>query len=159
MDLIFGILNFGIDERVSQRICMSFLEICKELSLSLCVAIALPITTNMGVKLFTQSLSATHDADEMIQKSDTESEAPKSPAVNPFAQKVSYYSLLCVGIVAIVIGALVRIPSVTVGLVLGGLFNVWGASFFYEQSPVFDFIISVTVLAFILAMIFIRHKK
>jgi len=137
---------------------VDFLKLVRELLLGVCVAILIPITTYWGVNVLFDNPRY-----QYVNEESRDAEAKKQyeedwkKARNVF-EKAMFIGALIVGCLSIVVGALISVNSLSMGLIGGGIVNIFMALAFNPYAALFNFCIFLSLLI-ILIFLIVRNKK
>ena len=145
---------------------MKFIEYIKEVLLALGIAIMIPVIVYWGVNIFysvndvkskypyseTESLSDEKNPDIIVdQKLAAKESVEKHETMDTYRQ-ISFWTFLIFAIIAIFIGTFIKINSLSLGFIGGGVFNlIWGITN-SSNRPLMNFCIFLLLL---LTLIFI----
>lgn len=147
---------------------MKFLEVVRQILLSLIIAILLPVILNSGINLIFEQpkyddyvkkqinyeRNEPHQEDVELKKQQEQ----YKQALQPY-NKIVFFSSILVGLITIIIGAFIKINALSVGLIGGGILDIFMGLFNKPNIPLLNFIILVMLLIILIIIIIKGQSK
>lgn len=142
---------------------MNFIENIKEVLLGLVIAITLPILTYWAIETY-YSYTPHYNSNVQIQR--TQSYVPVSheknaneiqPKINK-VRELSFWPYFIVAILSIIAGAFIKIHSLSIGLIGGGIINLFFSIFNLPNTPIVNLGIFLFLFIILILMTVIRKR-
>ena len=139
---------------------MKFIEILQEILLGLGIAIMMPVVVYWGVQTFypinnIQVVLAEKTEPNLEAKA---LELEQSKREDIFRQ-INFWAYLSVALVSIFIGAFIKINSLSIGFIGGGIFNLFMGMVNSPNIPLVNFGIFLFLLIVLVLIIVLRSKN
>ena len=141
---------------------MKFLEIVQESLLGLSIVIMLPAITYWGINTFNPAPKMYEI--EKTEKATTETQAAELKQTQELKEQwekhrhISFWIYLIVALLAISIGAFLKVYSLSIGFIGGGVLNLLMSIFHNPNTPGINFVIFLSLLVFLIFIIMYRKK-
>jgi hypothetical protein len=138
---------------------MNFIEFLRETLLSLSIAILLPITVYWGILVFfpEPKIEAFVQENTTPEVRSTQLDAWQKAKIP--GEKAMFFTMLFVGLAAILIGSLVHINSLGSGLIGGGIINIFFALAHNHNIAKLNFILFLFALLSIIGLLIFKSRK
>lgn len=135
---------------------MTIFDLCKHFVLAAAIALTIPCTLYWGIQTMVPQTVPAHsktagseETDDTIQKQDQKTS--KEPI-----RKIQFWTFMLGALVCIGFGAVIKLPSLSLGLMGAGLLNLLMGVANALQPPIYNFVV---LIAFLISLAAIALKN